>query len=268
MTARFEKYGDADYGPVLVGLTIAAVLLFSYWYATEFIGYSGAGNADLPSVISAVVALLFWISVSLITFRYLFNNVLRRFVAIVRVKRWALLLFPGYLIIHLLIYGLVVENILVLTFGSPGFSNSSLGGFIVLGNAFFPHTLANALLQIALNPSLAVYIPPYFGLDWGPFSFYSAIVIGMLVTVHIERLGRLRQPLRRVGGSVVYPAAGVVGGASCCISLPVLLLTLSPLSSATLLVPMWVALAYALYFVLPISVIALLFSGLRHLGRR
>jgi hypothetical protein len=243
-------------------------LLFSYWYATEFIGYSGAGNADLPSVISAVLALLFWVAVTLITFLFLFKDLLRRFAAILRVKKWAMFLFPCYLIIHLLIYGLVVENILVLTFGSSGFSNSIFGGFIVLGNAFYPHTLGNALLQITLNPSLALYIPPYFGLDWGPFSFYSAVVIGMLVVVHIERLGKLRQPLRRVGGSVVYPAVGVVGGASCCVSLPVLILTLSPVASSALLVPMWVALAYALYFVLPLSVIALLLIGLRQPRRR
>ena len=49
----------------------------------------------------------------------------------------------------------------------------------------------------------------------------------------------------------MYPLIAVIGGASCCISLPGIFLDFTPLASSILLVPMWVDVLNVLYYLLP-----------------
>ncbi|MBX8632189.1 MAG: hypothetical protein J9259_06705 [Thermoplasmata archaeon YP2-bin.285] len=263
----FSRIDYSSQTKLFAGMSAIVLSLLLYWYTTRLIAPTFSQLSSTPVVLSALLAVVFWLAVSFVTFEFFFRNDIAVFVRLIKEKWWAPIFFAAYLTIHLLVYGLVLENILVLTFGSPGVvASQRASAFIFLSNAFYPHTIGNALLQITLNPSFEIVVPPYYGLVLGPFSFYTAAIIGVLVILHINRLSLIRGAIRRVGGSIVYPAVGVVGGASCCISLPVLITEFTPIASGILIVPMWVDLLNALYYLLPISVMVALYAGLGQLS--
>ncbi len=238
-----------------------AILLFvsllAYWFATLFI-IPGSNSADYAAlVISSVISLIFWALILVMVFGVILRNAFLSFLGVLRRRMWARILLPSYLLVHLLVYGLVLERILVSIFGRPDY-NVGQYVFVQPGGAFYPHTLFNALIQLTLNPSIILFLPPFYGIELTLFSFSSAIIISVLIVVHLERLSVCADTIRKAGGSVLYPLIGVVGGASCCISLPGIFLDFTPLASSILLVPLWVDVLNVLYYLLPVTVIALL----------
>lgn len=246
-----EQSGYTD-GAVLVFLLFTA--LFGYWFSTLFIPpfQSGVSGAQL---VATSLIFIFWGLLVLLFLGVALRGMTRAFLGVLRRRLWARILFPAYMAVHLIAYGLVLERIFVLATGSP---QVSIGGAVYLAFSYYfsPHTLANALLQITQTPSLVIVVPPFYGVTLGPFAAFSALSIGMLVTVHIDRLITVSGRLRRAGGSVVYPAVGVVAGASCCVSLPDIAATSTPLSAVIFATPLWTTVLYALYYLLPVSVIA------------
>lgn len=243
---------DSTIASALIFLLFA--LLFGYWYATLFV-QPFEPSLTLPEVVADVLLVLFWIVVMVLVLRVLLRRVMQSFVRTLSEKRWAQILFPVYLAVHLLVYGIVLERIIVLTAGPPPFSFGAQA-YIEFNYFFTPHTLLNALLQITQNPGIVVIIPPYYGVTLGPFALFSALLIGILVTVHIDRLIKLSARLRRAGGSIIYPVVGIVGGASCCISLPDIAASASPFAVVIFTTPLWTTLLYVLYYLLPLTVIA------------
>ena len=249
-----------------LGIAIPIIVsLFAYWYVTLLIVPGNTAPGSAPLVLSAVVSLAFWSLILFAVLGIMLRNVTMVFARTMRDRLWAKVLFPAYLSVHLVVYGLVLEKILVSVFGRPSFSVRQ-AIFFQAGGAFYPHTLFNALIQLTLNPSLVIILAPFYGIELTLFSFCSAIIIASLIVVHIERLSRNAKFIKRAGGSVIYPLIGVLGGASCCISLPSIFLDFTPLASSILLVPMWVDLLNVLYYLLPISVIVVLAAGLKPLS--
>ncbi len=233
-------------------LFLLFMTLFGYWFAT--LSVSPFEPALTTSQLaSAVFLLAFWLLLVLLVFGLLLRGVTLSFLRILKSSIWAKILFPAYLAVHLIIYGIVLEKITVLAEGSPPI-NFGAQAYLEVSYYFEPHTIVNALLQLTQNPGIIIILPPFYGITLGPFALFSALTIGILVTVHISRLLRLSDRLRMAGGSIVYPAVGIAGGASCCISLPDIAVSVSPFSAAIFSTPLWVNLLYVLYYILPLSV--------------
>lgn len=252
MSSQLRVVGsDSIIAPVLIFLLFA--LLLGYWYATLFV-QPFEPSLTSPEIVSDVLLILFWILILLLVLWVLLKKVTKSFVRTMRERRWAKILFPVYLAVHLLVYGLVLERIIILSEGAPPFSLGAQA-YMEVNYFFIPHTLLNALLQITQNPGIVVIIPPYYGITLGPFALFSALLIGILVTVHTDRLIRISSRIRKAGGSIIYPVVGVVGGASCCISLPDIAASASPFAAVIFTTPVWTNLLYVLYYLLPLSVI-------------
>lgn len=238
---------------VAVLIFLLFTLLFGYWYATLFV-QPFEPTLTPPEIVSDILLILFWALLLFMVLWTLLRRVTLAFIRTIREKRWAKILFPVYLAVHLLVYGLVLERIIILSEGAPPFSLGAQA-YIEFNYFFTPHTLLNALLQITQNPGIVVIIPPYYGITLGPFALFSALLIGVLVIVHTDRLIRISSRIRRAGGSIIYPVVGVVGGASCCISLPDIAASASPFAAVIFTTPAWTNLLYVLYYLLPLTVI-------------
>jgi hypothetical protein len=174
--------------------------------------------------------------------------------------------FFGYISVHLVIYGFLLERILVAVFGAPP-GNTGAAVLVSSNFAIQPHTWYNMLLLVTVDPNLTILAPPYYGVVLGPFSIISALIIAILVVGNFFRLMKVSSAIRKWGGSTLIPFAGIVGGASCCISIPELLAAFSPAIYAVTLAPLGVVVLNVLYYALPISVAVALKLNLDSLSR-
>ncbi|MEM3267496.1 MAG: hypothetical protein QXR69_02275, partial [Conexivisphaerales archaeon] len=149
---------------------------------------------------------------------------------------------------HILLYGFILEAILVSIYGSVTFSSPTL---FISSNLLYPISLANAVLGLAYNPNITLSIPPYFGAALTSFSFFMAIIIDMLILANVMKMGQIGNTCsihKRARSYVAMPLIGIIAGASCCMSLPVLISIAVP-AAATLTKSIWVY--YMTYFLFP-----------------
>ncbi|MEM0288065.1 MAG: hypothetical protein QXG05_07875 [Nitrososphaerota archaeon] len=149
---------------------------------------------------------------------------------------------------HILLYGFILEAILVSIYGSVTFSSPTL---FISSNLLYPISLANAVLGLAYNPNITLTIPPYFGAALTSFSFFMAIIIDMLILANVMKMGQIGKMCsihKRARSYVAMPLIGIIAGASCCMSLPVLISIAVP-AAATLTKSIWVY--YMTYFLFP-----------------
>lgn len=237
----------------------------AYYLSTLYISQNPFPENTLMEIISISADMFFWsLAVAGIYF-ILLGSAMTEFASAMKTRLWAPILFAGYISFHLIIYGVVLEKILISLYGAPPF-NSGLHAFLSYGAVFYPHTPLNTLIELSYNPSLSLYLPPFYGIALGTFSFFTAFLIAILVVVHIYRLQKSAPSFKKAGYSIIYPSVGVIGGASCCISIPELVASYAPLSSSILLIPAWDYLLTSLYFLLPIAVIVAFSLTLLHSG--
>lgn len=237
----------------LAVFAVLAALVAAYWSVTA--GISPFDPAFTPlSIIAAGLLAAFWLLFLYFVFYLLLGGVFTSFVGVLRRRVWARVLFPAYLAVHLVVYGYVLEKIIVLT-SSRSLLTLGPQAYLMAIYYYRPHTIAEALASMTRNPGIFIILPPFYALVLGPFALFSAFLIGVLVVVHTDRLLRAAGRLRKAGGSVVYPAMGLVGGASCCVSLPDLAAYGSFFGATALSTGAWTTLLYYLYYFLPLTVI-------------
>ncbi|PSN87523.1 hypothetical protein B9Q03_10445 [Candidatus Marsarchaeota G2 archaeon OSP_D] len=112
----------------------------------------------------------------------------------------------------------------------------------------------SALLTLTVQPSLNITVPAYYSLALGPFAVVMAVIITLLVTASTYQITQLTPSLRRVGESIAIPVLGVAGGASCCLSIPILLEYFSPVVQAFAVTQSGSLTLSILYYALPLSV--------------
>ena len=110
----------------------------------------------------------------------------------------------------------------------------------------------NALAGMAFNPTLTILAPPVFDTSLSLFSIVTAVVVDVLIVANVGAVGRIGSvgaQAVKARAYVAMPMAGIFLGASCCMSLPVLLSIADPAftSLASLL---WVF--FLTYFALPV----------------
>jgi hypothetical protein len=140
-----------------------------------------------------------------------------------------LLVGGAYLAFHVLLYGFILEGILVTLYGSPPFATSPLVFFST--NLYDPASLANAVLGITFSPSITVLIPPFYEASLSLFSIFAALVIDILILANVgevARLGSFKAAAVKARAYMVMPLTGIALGASCCMSIPILLSIADP----------------------------------------
>ncbi|MDG6988376.1 MAG: hypothetical protein JRN21_03520 [Nitrososphaerota archaeon] len=160
-----------------------------------------------------------------------------------------------YFTAHLLLYGFLLEWILVEAYRISPFVSSSFA--FVTTDVLYPATLANVLLADAFSPSIALQFPPIYGASLSLFAIFMAVVIDILVLANVAKVKEIGAGswLAKSRAYAAMPLAGIVLGASCCMSLPALLSLVSP-SLADAASSSWAF--YVAYFVFPLLAVVVL----------
>ncbi|HYA55440.1 MAG TPA: hypothetical protein VED22_01450 [Nitrososphaerales archaeon] len=229
---------------------------------TSYFAYLWGGASPNPAELLAPA--LFWYAVCFLLVAYPLRHVWEDFLQYIRTAVGAGV-FVLYLAIHVVLYGFLLESLLVSVFSQPYTSASA--SFAVTTSVFAPPSMSNAVLALWFNPWITLTIPPLFD---DALSFYSiaiAIVIAILIVANIGRtreLGKVCSANMRSRSMLVFPALGIVFGASCCLSVPVLV-TLAAPTAAALSASLWIY--DVTYFFFPLIAVVLLYLNLRSVNK-
>lgn len=229
---------------------------------TSFFAYLWGSAAPNPAALLAPT--LFWYAVALLLFTYPFHDAFLAFLKHIR-SGLGVTVFAVYLSIHILLYGFLLEGILVSFFAQPFISRSA--SVYVTTSVFAPPTILNAILGLWFNPWVTVTVPPSF-VD--AISFYSLAIAVVIAVLIVANIGKTRELGKVVTGSVksrtmiILPVLGIVLGASCCLSVPVLFTVDAP-SLLLLTNPLW--LYDITYFLFPLAGVGLLYLNLHAIGK-
>ena len=227
----------------LIVIAVSVLLSYSAYFAQQPIGF----NSYL-----AIASSLFWASLLLILLRGPLASTSRSFAIRFSKSRRSVAVFAVYISVHLLAYGFILEEI-VAAFFPQHYSFPVTFSAIISSIPLYPPTFLNSIFGMFVYPSLAFTIPPVFGLELSLYSLAMALVIAILVTTNVEKAFQLKSVCTLRRRSVAYfalPIIGVVGGASCCLSLPIFIAFLAA-PAAALASPSIVTAYYVTYFLFP-----------------
>lgn len=222
-----------------LAVAVAAGVLMTY--AAYFVGSRGA--VALGSAGSVVV----WAGVLYAVYSGPLRGVLSRTARSLS-DGVGVFTFFGYLSVHLLLYGFIVEAFLAAAFGLP---------VIHTAEAFLNYTLVpgatpySMFLDITIDPTFTLVAPPFLEASLPLYSWSMALIVASLVSVNIAVVRRLGRACTRGRKRATYyglPLLGAAGGASCCLSIPLLLAAVSPAAGAV--VAAYKA-AYIAYYLFP-----------------
>ena len=239
------------------GFTFIGLAIF-----TSFFAYLWGATSPNPAELLAPA--LFWYAVSFLLLAYPLRNAWEDFLHYIRTTVGAGV-FVLYLAIHVALYGFLLESLLVSVFDQP--YTSAAATFSITTSVFAPPSFSNAVLALWFNPWMVLTIPPLFD---DALSFYSiaiAVVIAILIVANIGRtreLGRVCSTNLRSRSMLIFPALGIVFGASCCLSVPVLI-TLAAPTAAALSDTLWIY--DVTYFFFPLIAVVLLYLNLRSVNK-
>jgi hypothetical protein len=208
-----------------------------------------------PNPEALLGALLFWSAASLLLFAFPLRKAGKIFSGYVQTPLGGTV-FSLYLVTHLLLYGFLLEVIFSTIYGAPSPSPSPT--VFLATNVFTPPSIASALLGLAYNPTITFILTPITNASLSLYSITFSIVIDILLVANIcetRRLGKLCTKGKAASSYIVLPTLGLVLGASCCLSVPLLILFSLP-SAAVLTSSVW--LYYFSYFFFPPFAVALL----------
>jgi hypothetical protein len=230
--------------------TLALASLFLTLLAVSFplAFYAYTVPLNLFTVFEGTASFAFWFSIAGLVFLYPLRYVAALFVRYIRRPR-GLLLFVSYLAVHLFLYGLLLEGLVAYSFKIPSVVNQFSASLASI--PLYPVSLSSVLAGFGFNPSLDLFIPPVFVLALSFYTMCLSFIIAVLVLTNIMKvveIGKLCGTALKSRTLVVLPALGVIGGAACCLSLPVLISIAAPTAAIiTNNVGVW----YAAYFLFP-----------------
>jgi len=221
---------------------------------TSFFAYLWGATSPNPAELLAPG--LFWYAVCFLLLSYPLRDAFETFTRYIRTGFGAGV-FALYLALHVVLYGFMLESILVSFFDRP-FVSATASVFVTT-SVFAPPSFENAVLGLWFNPWVTLTVPPLFS---DALSFYSlaiAIVIAILIVANIgktKELGRACSTRLKSRSMVIFPALGIALGASCCLSVPILITVAAP-GAVALSSSLW--LYDATYFFFPPFAVILLY---------
>jgi hypothetical protein len=241
--------------------TTPLVLGLSFLFLGVILTYFGyLWGEILPNPSELVGSFLFWSGLVYLLLVFPLRGELKSLSRYLRTVMGASV-FVGYVAVHLVLYGFLLDEIIASVFGSSSLAVNQ--AFFVSTNVFLPPSFLNAMFDLAYNPSIIVAVPPIFSAALTFYAISVALVIGILVVVSVGKtreIGSLCSRGNKAKSFVLLPAIGVVLGASCCLSVAGLVGLVVP-SIADLASILWVSLA--IYFLLPSFAMLLLYLNLR-----
>ncbi len=216
-------------------------------------------GAASPNYGEVAGPLILWSAVVLVVLSIPLRKATGMFLSSVRTRLGAGV-FAGYIMIHLVLYGFLLEGILAALYGAGAFVVPP--GLFVATDVILPPSALSLGLELTYNPQFVLNVPPLFSADLSMYAVAVAFVVAVLVVANIEEtrtLRRLRSETGRARAFVLLPALGTILGASCCVSVAGLVGLAIP-STEVVLSVLWVY--YVTYFVLPLVAIALLVLNL------
>jgi hypothetical protein len=239
------------------GFSVIALAVVSSYFA-----YLWGSVSVNPAEILA--PFLFWYGIVFILLAYPLRPALSVFTRYIRTVFGAVV-FAVYLVIHVFLYGFLLEGILD-SFAGRGLVSSSAGVSLTT-TVFAPPSAMNALLALWYNPWITLTIPPLLSAALSLYSLMIALVIAILIVANIGKtreLGAVCSTGTRSRSMVIFPALGIALGASCCLSVP-LLVTLAVPTAAALSSLLWVY--DATYYLFPPFAVVLLYLNLYSVGK-
>jgi len=233
---------------------LAACMILSFtifWASTAGLKLTASINGVWLPTASDII---FWVTATLIVLALPLRRALMIALEGLRRNHYLVLVPPIYFVTHLFVYGLLLERLLVQAFGVSGLPPTGFGAFVSYSYFYSPHTALGALLTLTVQPSLNITVPAYYSLALGPFAVVMGVIITLLVTASTYQLTQIAPSLRRVGESIAIPVLGIAGGASCCLSIPILLEYFSPVVQAFAVTQTGSLTLSILYYALPLSV--------------
>lgn len=173
-----------------------------------------------------------------------------------------------YTSLHLLVYGIILETIVASVYPSL-WDVPVQAGAILSSQPLYPLNALTLLGNYFFNPNLIALVPPIFDVSLSLYSIAMAIIIGILVQVNIMRTIEFRNTCSLAWRSTTFlalPIIGVVGGASCCLSLP-LFVTLLAAPTVSLASPSIIAAYFLTYFLFPPGTAVILKLNLDSINR-
>lgn len=161
---------------------------------------------------------IFWVFLTYFILNTLLKEELRVIKDYKKHSKWAI--FISYLIAHYFAYSVIIIELLTYIYKPPPFYSQT--PLISIFNTPFggSQTLVNLGLSIVLNPTVFVFIPPNIFIDLSLYSMAMGLYIAILVTSSLISIIGTRKRLKYIA---IVPTLGIVAGASCCLSVPVLL---------------------------------------------
>jgi hypothetical protein len=207
-----------------------------------------AGSFYLFSVFEALSSFALWISIIGLLFLFPLRYIPRLFTKYLKSFRGALT-FGGYWTVHLIVYGVLLEGILAYGFKINAIVHSLFIGFASI--PVYPLSFYSIITGFGFNPGLDLLIPPVYEVDLSFYIIAISFVIATLVVTNIMKVGEIRKMCHdRSFGSrnlVLLPTLGLVGGASCCLSIPILIELAAPVAAVASYIPIVYFLAYLLF---------------------
>ncbi len=218
----------------VIGIMAGILLLWISPISPSYFAYVTVGNV------------VFWSSVLLLSFNFMKDEI-----SLIKAKMSKLVIsiFLIYLSIHYFVYSIALEKLLDGLFGIL-FSVSS--PFISLTySPFFPPSPLALLYNALFNPAVVGGFPPNFYFELSSYALAMGLVIATLVTANIVRVMQYASYLKRTKVVVLAPLLGVIGGGSCCISVPILLAEAIPSANFILFSPLGDTALFLAYVLLP-----------------
>ena len=208
---------------------LSAFLIFSAFLVLALAYRMGPG--PVFDGYEALSSSLFWLAILALILAFPLRRVLILFVNYFRSPRGAAA-FASYVSVHLILYGLLLEGIIIYTSKIPSLvSQTSIISTSVL---IYPVSVASMLEDLAFNPSVNFSMPPGYLLSLSLYSFVIAFVIAILVVTNVMRVAEVSRYCPAGRKSITLfglPLIGVIGGASCCLSLPFIIYLLAPITA-------------------------------------
>lgn len=227
-------------------LAIIFVLLFAMSFPLALLAYSAP--YQLFTLYQGTASFFFWFSIVGLVFLFPLAYVGVLFTKYVKRPR-GLLLFVSYLSVHLVLYGLILEGIVAYTFKIPSLVTQAQAS--IASVPLYPVSASSILAGFGFNPSVDLFLPPVFVLALSFYTISLSLIIAVLVLTNVMKvveIGKMCGTALKSRSLVILPALGVIGGAACCLSLPILISLAAPTAAIVSSTPIvW----YVAYFVFP-----------------